>query len=62
MRGIVAYCQSCAMTVLSSAVSGLLAPALSASVLRLAAGQLALTGIGLLLWLWAGQVRHRLPR
>jgi DHA1 family bicyclomycin/chloramphenicol resistance-like MFS transporter len=62
IRGIVASCQSCAMTVLASAVSGLLAPALSASVLRLAAGQLALTGIGLLLWLWAGQVRHRLPR
>jgi MFS transporter, DHA1 family, multidrug resistance protein len=62
IRGIVASCQSCAMTVLASAVSGLLAPVLSASVLRLAAGQLALTGIGLFLWLWARQVRRRLPR
>jgi len=61
IRGIVASCQSCAMTVLASAVSGMLAPVLSASVLRLATGQLALTGIGLCLWLWAGWVRRRLP-
>jgi DHA1 family bicyclomycin/chloramphenicol resistance-like MFS transporter len=60
IRGIVASCQSCAMTVLASAVSGLVAPLLWGSVLYLAAGQLALTGIGLGLWVRAGHVRRRL--
>jgi DHA1 family bicyclomycin/chloramphenicol resistance-like MFS transporter len=60
IRGIAASCQSCAMTVLASAVSGLLAPLLWDSVLYLAAGQLALTGIALCLWIRAGVVRRRL--
>jgi DHA1 family bicyclomycin/chloramphenicol resistance-like MFS transporter len=60
IRGIVASCQSCAQTVLASAVSGLVAPLLWDSVLYLAAGQLALTGIGLCLWMRAGIVRQRL--
>jgi DHA1 family bicyclomycin/chloramphenicol resistance-like MFS transporter len=60
IRGIVASCQSCALTVLASAVSGLVAPLLWNSVLYLAAGQLALTAIGLCLWIRAGVVRRRL--
>lgn len=59
IRGIVASCQSCAITVLAAAVSGLLAPVLWDSVLYLAAGQLALTAIGLGMWLRAGKVRQR---
>ena len=59
IRGIVASCQSCAITVLAAAVSGLLAPVLWDSVLYLAAGQLALTAIGLCMWLRAGKVRRR---
>ena len=60
IRGIVASCQSCAMTVLASAVSGLVAPLLWDSVPKLAAGQLALTGIALAMWLRAGRVRQRI--
>jgi hypothetical protein len=48
------------MTVLASAVSGLVAPLLWDSVPRLAAGQLALTGIALALWVRAGHVRQRM--
>jgi DHA1 family bicyclomycin/chloramphenicol resistance-like MFS transporter len=48
------------MTVLASAVSGLVAPVLWDSVLYLAAGQLTLTSIGLGLWMRAGVVRRRL--
>ena len=60
IRGIVASCQSCAMTVLASAVSGLVAPLLWDSVPKLAAGQLALTGIALAMWLRAGRLRQRM--
>jgi DHA1 family bicyclomycin/chloramphenicol resistance-like MFS transporter len=57
IRGIAASCQSCSMTVLGAFVSGVLAPALSGSVLILASGQLALTGTALALWLLARRRR-----
>jgi DHA1 family bicyclomycin/chloramphenicol resistance-like MFS transporter len=58
IRGIVASCQSCTMTVLGAFVSGVVAPALSGSVLTLACGQLVLTGTALALWVLARRRRR----
>ena len=51
VRGTVASCQSFTQTMLSAAVSGLVAPFLVHSVLWLALGQLSFAVIGLCLWL-----------
>ncbi len=51
IRGIVASCQSFTMTILGAFVAGVIAPILSSTMLWLAAGQFALTAIGLFLWL-----------
>jgi DHA1 family bicyclomycin/chloramphenicol resistance-like MFS transporter len=58
IRGTVASCQSFTQTMLAALVSGLIAPFLSHSVLWLAAGQLAFTLVGLLLWLAGRSYRH----
>jgi DHA1 family bicyclomycin/chloramphenicol resistance-like MFS transporter len=58
IRGTVASCQSFVQTMLAAVVSGTVAPVLSHSVLWLAAGQLALTLIGLLLWLGGRSYRQ----
>jgi DHA1 family bicyclomycin/chloramphenicol resistance-like MFS transporter len=59
IRGIIASCQSCTMTVLGALVSGVIAPALSGSVLTLAGGQLALCATALALWFLARRRRAR---
>lgn len=51
IRGIVASCQSFTVTILGAVVSGIIAPALSFSVLSLAIGQLSFTTIALVLWI-----------
>ncbi|MGV7210864.1 multidrug effflux MFS transporter [Oxalobacteraceae bacterium A2-2] len=51
IRGTVASCQSFANTLLGAIVAGVVAPALSHSVLALAAGQAFFTGAALVLWL-----------
>lgn len=50
IRGTVASCQSFVQTMLGAIVAGLIAPAVSQSVLTLAVGQLAFAVAGLLLW------------
>lgn len=50
IRGIVASCQSSAMTLLAALVAGMVAPALSGSVLWLALGQLGFALLGMVLW------------
>ena len=57
MRGLVASCQSFTQTMLATFAAGVLAPALSGSVLLLAAGQLACAIIALALW-YAGTSYH----
>jgi DHA1 family bicyclomycin/chloramphenicol resistance-like MFS transporter len=51
IRGIVASCQSFTLTMLAAAVSAVIAPFLSQSVLWLAEGQLAFTLMALIFWL-----------
>lgn len=60
IRGIVASCQSCTLTMLGALVAGVIAPALSHSPLSLALGQLAFTLIALFLWLGGRSYRHYL--
>lgn len=62
IRGIVASCQSFTQTLLAAMVSGMIAPALSPSVLWLAAGQLACALIAFLLWLGGWSYHHALKR
>jgi DHA1 family bicyclomycin/chloramphenicol resistance-like MFS transporter len=50
IRGTVASCQSFTITLLGALVSGVFSPALDHSALWLAAGQLSLTTMGLLMW------------
>jgi DHA1 family bicyclomycin/chloramphenicol resistance-like MFS transporter len=50
IRGIVASCQSAALTLLGAVVAGIIAPALDHSVLLLAGGQLAFALTGMSLW------------
>jgi DHA1 family bicyclomycin/chloramphenicol resistance-like MFS transporter len=50
IRGIVASCQSAALTLLGAVVAGIIAPALDYSVLLLAAGQLTFALAGMSLW------------
>jgi DHA1 family bicyclomycin/chloramphenicol resistance-like MFS transporter len=58
IRGIVASCQSFTLTMLAAAVSAVIAPFLSQSVLWLAEGQLAFTLMGLIFWLLARFYSH----
>lgn len=58
IRGLAASCQSFTQIMLAAAVSGVVAPFLSHSVLWLAAGQLAFTAIALCLWLGGRSYRH----
>jgi DHA1 family bicyclomycin/chloramphenicol resistance-like MFS transporter len=60
LRGTVASCQSFAVTLLGALVAGLLAPALSHSLLWLACGQLALCATALGLWLTSRYYRRML--
>ncbi|RJG05152.1 Bcr/CflA family efflux MFS transporter [Noviherbaspirillum cavernae] len=60
IRGIVASYQSFAVTMLAAVVSGVIAPALSHSVLWLAAGQLVCTLLGLMCWRGARNHRQQL--
>jgi DHA1 family bicyclomycin/chloramphenicol resistance-like MFS transporter len=60
IRGTVASCQSFAVTLLGALVAGMIAPALSHSVLLLAIGQLCLTGFALLLWSMTHWYRRRM--
>ena len=60
IRGTVASCQSFASTLLGAIVAGVISPLLSGSVLWLASGQLAFTGLALVLWLISRRFRHRL--
>lgn len=53
IRGVVASCQSFVQTMLGAIVAGLVAPALSHTVLSLAMGQLGFALIGMMLWLRA---------
>ncbi len=57
IRGVVASCQSFVQTMLAAAVSGLIAPMLSGSVVWLASGQLAFTVVALMCW-QAGRAVH----
>ncbi|MDE2428140.1 MAG: MFS transporter, partial [Burkholderiales bacterium] len=50
IRGVVASCQSAAMTFLGAMIAGIAAPALDHSVLTLALGQFACALIGAILW------------
>ena len=58
IRGIVASCQSFTLTMLAAAVSAVIAPILSQSVLWLATGQLMFTLIGLACWLVSRSYRN----
>jgi DHA1 family bicyclomycin/chloramphenicol resistance-like MFS transporter len=62
IRGTVASCQSFTQTMLAALVSGLIAPLLWHSVLWLAAGQLAFTLVGFLMWLAGRSYRQLLSR
>ena len=57
MRGLVSSCQSFTQTMLGALTAGVLAPALSHTVLWLAAGQLGCAVIALVLWM-AGRQLH----
>jgi DHA1 family bicyclomycin/chloramphenicol resistance-like MFS transporter len=59
IRGIASSCQSFAVTMLGAVVAGVIAPALSGSVLWLACGQLAFTLIALAMWSMARSYRRR---
>jgi DHA1 family bicyclomycin/chloramphenicol resistance-like MFS transporter len=58
IRGTVASCQAFATTMMGAIVAGVIAPALSHSVLLLALGQLVFTGSALALWLTARRYRR----
>ncbi|MGK5027398.1 multidrug effflux MFS transporter [Janthinobacterium sp. RB2R34] len=60
IRGTVASCQAFATTLMGAIVAGVISPMLSGSVLWLASGQLAMTGLALGLWLISRRFRHRL--
>lgn len=62
IRGIVASCQSFTQTLLAAAVAGVVAPALSHSVVLLAGGQLFFAVSGLLLWTGGQWVHHTKKR
>lgn len=58
IRGTVASCQSFAVTLLGALVGGVIAPALSGSVLHIALGQLGFALGGLSLW-WMSRIYRR---
>ncbi|HEY5799743.1 MAG TPA: multidrug effflux MFS transporter [Burkholderiaceae bacterium] len=62
IRGIASSCQSFAVTMLGAVVAGVAAPALSHSVLWLAAGQLACGVIALIMWASARSYSKQLKR
>jgi DHA1 family bicyclomycin/chloramphenicol resistance-like MFS transporter len=62
IRGTVASCQSAVVTLLAAFVAGVLAPALSGSVLWLACGQLLCTLAALGLWLGSRHYRRQAAR
>lgn len=59
IRGIVASCQSAAVTLVGAVIAGVVAPALDHSVLTLAAGQLACTSIAAMMWYSARAITAR---
>ena len=62
IRGTVASCQSFETTLLGAIVAGLIAPALSHSVLGLALGQMGFCSLALVLWLTSRYYRGMLLR
>ncbi|QYF95571.1 multidrug effflux MFS transporter [Massilia sp. PAMC28688] len=62
IRGTVASCQSFATTLLGAIVAGVIAPALSHSVLWLAVGQAVFAITALALWMGARAYRRAVPR
>jgi DHA1 family bicyclomycin/chloramphenicol resistance-like MFS transporter len=58
IRGVVASCQSFVLTMLAAAISGVIAPLLSQSVLWLAEGQLACATIALCFWITSRAYRN----
>ena len=63
IRGTVASCQSFAVTLLAAVIAGVVAPALSDSMLKLALAQLCFTATALGLWLTSRVVKRMLtPR
>jgi DHA1 family bicyclomycin/chloramphenicol resistance-like MFS transporter len=62
IRGTVASCQSFVSTLLGAVVAGIIAPALSHSVLALALGQAGFALAALACWLTSRQYRRMLAR
>jgi DHA1 family bicyclomycin/chloramphenicol resistance-like MFS transporter len=62
IRGTAASCQSFLVTLLGAIVAGVIAPALSHSVLALALGQAGFTILALGFWLTSRQYRKILAR
>jgi DHA1 family bicyclomycin/chloramphenicol resistance-like MFS transporter len=62
IRGTVASCQSFVTTLLGAVVAGVIAPALSHSVLALALGQAAFAVLALTFWVVSRQYRRILAR
>jgi DHA1 family bicyclomycin/chloramphenicol resistance-like MFS transporter len=60
IRGTVASCQSFAVTLLAAVIAGVIAPALSHSILLLACAQLCFTVTALGLWLTSRVVKRML--
>lgn len=58
IRGIVASCQSAAVTMLGAVVAGMVAPALDHSSLTLAIGQLVFASLGMISW-YSGRLYWR---
>ena len=58
IRGVVASCQSFVLTMLAAAISAVIAPVLSQSVLWLAEGQLACASIALCFWITSRAYRN----
>ena len=59
-RGIVASCQSCAVTFLGAIVAGVIAPILEVSPVLLAFGQLAFACIAITCWQWSKKAHKNL--
>tara|TARA_R110001599_G_scaffold64023_3_gene179067 strand:+ start:695614 stop:696864 length:1251 start_codon:yes stop_codon:yes gene_type:complete len=62
LRGLVASCQSCMLTMLGALVAGAIAPALSHSPLGLALGQLFFTLTAFLMWLGSQRYRQNIDQ
>lgn len=59
-RGIVASCQSCAVTFMGAVMAGAVAPTLDSSPFMLALGQLGITSCAMLCWHFSKKIHGRL--